>query len=298
MPDLGDNWALFAASATGASNAWLAGGDFTPEGVEILVEGEGEGKIENVKSGAAYGAVVLRDPGSGMVETATSTDFRVLSDAAAVGAADVWLATPAGVQRFKDGIWTPQTLPGTMEVIYALSFPAADTGWAAGSDTSYVGGERHGTIARLSGDTWSEIFLPNTMEPWELLDIEALPSGEVWAAGYSANNTALTRTGILLHFDGTAWEFVTLPAISADWSLEALSIPGADAGWACGTDRANKRGILLRLENDTWAAEILPEPASGDWTLTGLSMPDALSGWAVGYDNQNETMLLFEYGTE
>lgn len=297
LPDLGGNWSLFAVSATGASNAWLAGGDFTPLDVDLVLEGEGEGKIENAKNIGAYGAVILRDPGTGVVETAASTDYRVLSEAAAVGAADVWLATPAGVQRFKDGIWTVQTLPTTMEVIYALSFPTAEEGWAAGSETSYVGGERHGTISRLSGGTWSQVFLPNTTEPWELLDIEALPSGEVWAAGYSANNIALTRNGILLHYDGTAWEFVTLPTISTDWNLEALSMTGADAGWACGTDRVNKRGIMLRLRDGAWEAESMPGPASNNWTLTGLSMPDVVSGWAVGYDNQNAAMLLFEYGT-
>lgn len=298
LPDLGVNWSLFSVSATGASNAWLAGGDFDPADLDLELEFDGEIEFEKEDYTGPYGAIALHDPGNGVVEINTNTAFQVVTEAAAVGAGDVRLAAPAGLQRLKDGIWTAETLPTELETLYALAFPEAEAGWAAGSATDPLSGKLRGKVMQYSAGAWTAAILPELTQPWELLDIAVTSNGEVWAAGYSSDEEALTRTGVLLHYDGATWQSEALPSVSGDWRLESLSMPETGTGWVCGTDHIGKCGVMLCLKEGSWQEEALPAPAGDNWTLTGLSMVDAFSGWAVGYDNANNVILLYEYAYE
>lgn len=298
LPDLGDNWSLFSVSATGASNAWLAGGDFNPANLDLELEFDGELEVEKEDDTGPYGAIALRDPGNGVAEVNTNSAFQIITEASAASAVDVRMATPAGIQRLKDGVWTTEALPEGLETLYALAFPQAEEGWAAGSATDPLSGKLRGVVMHYAANVWTATTLPELTEPWELFDITAGAAGEVWAAGYSSDEEAFTRTGVLLHYDGAAWQSEALPAVSGDWRLDALSLPETGTGWACGTDHAGQRGIMLCLKESSWREEALPGPEGANWTLTGLSMVDAFSGWAIGYDNTNNVILLYEYAYE
>jgi hypothetical protein len=202
----------------------------------------------------------------------------------------VWVATSFGLHRLTNGAWTDEVLPSDIETIQGLAFLGAEDGWAAGSK----GGM--GAILRRSGGGWTAAALPALTEPWEVLGVAALAGGEAWAVGQSTDETAATRTGVLLHCTAGAWQSVAPPAVSANWYLEAVSFPNAAEGWAVGTDLVAHAGVVLHCKDGIWTADTLPAPTSANWTLVGVSFAGTADGWAVGYDNANEKMLMFRYG--
>jgi len=296
-PDLGTNWGLYGASGTSASNGWLAGGDFTQPPPDITFEGEIEDEWKSPDSDVwakdvpaeRYGAVALRDPGSGAFETAMDPESTVYTAVAAAGAQDLWVANLGGLQRLTNGVWNYETLPSDIGGIQAMAFISAEDGWIAGSKGTI------GAIVRRTTGTWTTAQLPAITEPWEVLGIAALPDGEAWAVGYSTDETAETRTAVLLHCAQGAWQSITPPAVSANWYLESVSFPNASEGWAAGTDLIAHAGVVLHYKDGAWAVEKLPGPNGGNWTLVGISFPSTTSGWAVGYDNANVKMLMFQY---
>lgn len=302
LPELGANWGLYAASGHSAANGWTVGGDFTVPPLEVSLEGEGEDVskaldgYDGTKEAPAtpYGAVALRDPGTGILEGTTNANSYVLTAVAAVGSQDLWVATPMGLQRLTNGVWSDEVLPPDIETIQGLAFLGADDGWVVGGRTTPDG--TAGAVLRRSAGAWTAAQLPALTVPWEVLGITALPGGEAWAVGQSTDETALTRTGVLLHCTGGAWQTVAPPAVSANWYLEAVSFPTVNEGWAAGTDLIAHAGIILHYKDGGWTVADLPVPGGGNWTLVGVSFATSADGWAVGYDNANEKMLVFQYG--
>jgi len=290
LPDLGTNWGLYAVSGQTQTSNWMTGGDFTQPPVEVSVEGEGETADKENPAQNPYGAVALRDPGTGMMAGTTNADEQVLTAVAALGSQDVWLGTTGGIVRLTNGTWTNEALPAGIETIQGLAFLNANDGWAVGSSGNT------GAALRRAAGVWTTATMPALTEPWEILGIAALANGEAWAVGQSTDETALTRAGVLLHCNEGTWQPVPPPAVSTNWYLEAVSFPTANEGWAVGTDLTARAGVVLHYRDGAWGRSQVPAPEGGNWNLIGVSFTSPGEGWAVGYDNANAKMLLYRFG--
>ena len=92
----------------------------------------------------------------------------------------------------------------------AITVVSADDVWAVG-DTA------DGTIsAHFDGTKWTDVitptFKPNNTEDNFLTGITNAGPDDLWASGFGNDDGVNLRTPYLLHWDGSAWSLVLVPA--------------------------------------------------------------------------------------
>lgn len=192
------------------------------------------------------------------------------------------------VLRLENGRWEPQHYRGPYLSAITISPPASSGSvtspapllvWAAEDD--YLGG-----VARYDGDTWQHEPLPtppalSTPDPWRsyprqwrLLDIVALPSGELWGVGAECAAHYVPSRG---------WEWSADEDILYS-SLLSVSFAKNDEGFAVGGGGkivGHSRGAWDKVESPTGNTlrsvdMVMVSAAEGGQSSTGSV------GWAVG----------------
>jgi len=184
-------------------------------------------------------------------------------DASAAGAlSGVWGAAPDDVwivggrpgqgeaYHFDGAAWTPVALPaGTDLLVWVYGF--------APDDVLAVG--LNGTAVHFDGAAWAA--LETGVTDTDLWGVFGLAPDDVWVVG--------GRTGqpdpLLLHYDGLAFTRVALdPAENTRGASQLFKVWGqGDTLFAVG-----QRGLILRLDGDTWRA--LPTGPAADQDFISL----------------------------
>ncbi len=194
--------------------------------------------------------------------------------------------------HYTGGAWTNITLPdvrgGGKWSLNSVSFPSTTEGWAVGVHP-FPGGAG-GVLLHYTNGTWSNVWPPMGVASfWNLNGISFSSSTEGWAVGEDFTNDPDNDKGVLLHYVYGDWTNIAPPVVSASpgayWSLNSVSFPSTNEGWAVGEDDTNyltsKTGVLLHFTNGTWTNATLPS-VSPVWWLNGVNFPSAAEGWAVG----------------
>ncbi|MBI9038736.1 MAG: hypothetical protein JEY97_11435 [Bacteroidales bacterium] len=96
------------------------------------------------------------------------------------------------------------------------------------------------------------------------------------------------------------WEIVQLPDVSNDWTIESISFPSSDKGWAVGSSRFGKRadltleGVILKYHKGKWE-NITPPVVSSNWFLSAVCFVSNDEGWAAGGDIENNKGVILHY---
>lgn len=172
---------------------------------------------------------------------------------------DVWTAgyAPAedqraargSVQRWDGAAWVDQVLPDVAAgwSLAGLGGVAADDLWAVGA----VFGESAVALHR-DGSVWERVALPDN-ENVKLVDVLALGSYDVWAAGYRSGRG---RKPVALHWDGSTWSSTPLPGEGGQ--VQAL-VAGADRLWCVGY--AGSGPYVAEWDGAEWRSVPGPEDA-------------------------------------
>jgi hypothetical protein len=145
--------------------------------------------------------------------------------------------------------WVPSPSPSPgqnwdLQNVYLIS---PDEGWAVG--INYNVSLQSGVIWNYKNHAWTP-FRPSHSNSWNLLDSHfvSIPGGvEGWSVGVE-NPTGSILAGVLMHYSGGSWVFVTPPPVSLQWRLAGVHFSSADEGWAVGGDDVNGRGVLLKYK--------------------------------------------------
>ncbi len=158
---------------------------------------------------------------------------------------------------------TPVLLQGDDTELNAVSMVSPAEGWAAG----YINFTSH-EVAVLMHDAdgvWSEVQPGNG----RLVSISMDAANDGWAVG---------DQGLMLHYNGLAWQRVTTPIQD---SLTAVQMLSPSDGWL-----VSGSGGIWHYNGRVWAAQPLPGSlhagTQNDVQLYGLSMLSTGEGWAVG----------------
>jgi hypothetical protein len=107
-----------------------------------------------------------------------------------------------------------------------------------------------------------------------------------WMAGVAPDggNTDKPHHLFMLHFDGTSWQPVQLPAIPGGFSsdpivsdITSIAMVSRDEGWAVG-NIASGGSVTLHYTGGAWRLD----PFAIDEPLYSISMVSGDEGWAVG----------------
>lgn len=160
-------------------------------------------------------------------------------------------------------------------------------------------GSAHGLVEQWNGTAWTrpadqppfpepngDTFAQNTVSA-----ISATSASNVWIVGtYLQTVYGNIWDPYSVHWDGTAWNLVTMPQVNGAVFTSADAISPANV-WAAGNSPS---GPLIAHWNGT-AWTITPSPAAG--TLTGITARSASDVWAVGYTTGPQTLTLHWDGT-
>jgi hypothetical protein len=196
---------------------------------------------------------------------------------AAVSPDDLWVAGKEPgpddydrplVERSDGSSWTtvPVRMPDAIAAglrSVSASGPASiwAVGWSVGYDQRF-----RPLIERWDGSRWSIEPVPRLQDDTVLSGVAVQGRNDVWAVGWSWRGDA--ASGLVLHWDGTTWTDVTLPASSAVAAgrLATVTVSGEHVGIAGQAPAPN--GILQPLASiltgATWTDHGTPvEPFGG-----------------------------------
>jgi hypothetical protein len=214
----------------------------------------------------------------------------------AVSAADVWAVgyqfTQQGlaplIEHWDGTSWSRVSVPssialGELSAVEALS--ATDV-WAVGSYN--VGSASLTLVLHWDGSAWAQVASPNPGASVNYLQaISAIAANDIWAVGVYYVGADLGRT-LTLHWDGTAWAYVSSPNVEPNSNiLYGVAAISANDVWAVGSYFNTSTNLSEQLLSMHWngaAWSIVPTPTVNDGgTLYGVDAVSTSDVWAVGY---------------
>lgn len=175
----------------------------------------------------------------------------------------------------------PPLPPGaTNSVLQDVTVHAADDVWAVGT---WWNSDAEGPFTvRWDGQGWTLVPLPEIAQPSYLTGVDALAADDVWAVGSGdddAPGAPKTTSGVIFHFDGTAWATTPIPDLPAGVESDLEDITGA---WAAGHTESDgvSRPLILHREGGKWAVSPTPDLPGVELTSVAATAPDDV--WAVG----------------
>ena len=160
-------------------------------------------------------------------------------------------------------------------------------------------GSTFGLVEHWDGTAWTRpadqppfpepngvTFAGNTLSA-----ISATSASNVWITGTYLHTTwGNIWDPYSVHWDGTAWNLVTMPQVDGAVFISADALSPANV-WAVGNSPSGP--LIAHWDGTAWT--ITPSPAPG--TLTGITARSASDVWAVGYTTGPQTLTLHWDGT-
>jgi hypothetical protein len=226
------------------------------------------------------------------------TDSNALYQVTAIASNDVWavgyyvsaLGVAQTLTEHWDGTtWTVVASPNASTLqdneLTAVDAVSATDVWVVGYASDDTGALRTLT-EHWDGTAWSIVASPNAdVGDNILVDVAAITSNDVWAVGYYVNSLFITRS-LALHWNGTAWTVVTVPAVGSGSNyLDSVDGVASNDLWVIGSFYSTAGGYRIlsaHWDGTTWT--VVPVPTSG-FSGAQLYAIDALASndiWAVG----------------
>ncbi|SEG82778.1 hypothetical protein SAMN04489712_11583 [Thermomonospora echinospora] len=194
-----------------------------------------------------------------------------LAEVIAVGGAyDRLLGTEIPLIRHWDGTgWAEMAAPALPDADSAQGYVLTDVTMVAPAEAWAVGhgsGRGNGLVAlHWHHDRWHPAGLPDIAQG-KLLAVCGTSPWDVWAVG------AADRAGLVVHYDGRAWQRIRTPATR--FPLTDVTAVSPDDAWCAGG------GSVLRWNGRKWSRVKTPIESAN--TVTAVSATDVWVGGAQG----------------
>jgi hypothetical protein len=186
----------------------------------------------------------------------------------------------------------PET-PVTLSGITALS---ASEAWAVGSagdplEPSDV------VIERWDGVEWTNVEAPSPgVFINELRGVDASGPNDVWAVGRTSSGFG--GSPLVLHYDGTDWLNVPLPA-EVDGTMNDVAAISPSDVWVVGfvgdPAASLERAVVLHWDGQLWAVvDVQRAIGGGKALLRDIDAVSATDLWVVGYQHNQPLILRFD----
>lgn len=284
---LGSN-ELLGAAASDASNVWAVG------------------RVVSTSS-SSFSSLVLRWNGSAWSSVAhphfstnhgfQDVDAPAPNDAWAVGSR--WV-TSGGVRtliQHWDGVrWSIVRSPNAsrnglnqLEAVRAVP-TSPGTVWAVGSASNPSGSFGEVTLTmRRTGDAWRVVPSPNVTSDNHLEAVDATGPSDAWAVGWGSTSPfGGTAIAIVLHWNGTSWENVSIPNPSPVMLFGVRAVAPNDV-WAVGhtyVGGAHWIPLILHWDGVSWSRSTIPVPEFGGQLRDVVSLSPT-NVYAIGFSGES-----------
>lgn len=201
-------------------------------------------------------------------------DVGGITDIFAAAPNDVWVLGSAFMPNTQYLLhWDGSTWQKVASDIYARSI-----GGTSGTDVWVLGNPW--TIRHWDGTNWSTASGPPPSGAIEaLLDMKAFTPNDAWAVGTYVINAAI-HGGIMVHWDGTEWTYMSGP------SDNLLSLDGMSSSdfWVAGSPREpTTKNYLHHWDGRGWTRYRAPKPGNVYAVFSGLATVSQNDAWVVGH---------------
>jgi hypothetical protein len=132
-----------------------------------------------------------------------------------------------------------------------------------------------------------------------LQSVSADSATDVWAVGAYGAST------LIMHYDGTSWSVVPVPAVFKPQTPDLFGVAARAANdvWAVGSEytQQGQRPIILHWNGTAWSQATVSGPGVVTNVLNGVAAVGPATVWAVGYYGDaygtNSTQALIEHYT-
>lgn len=253
------------------------------------------------RSGSPQGLILHWD-GRGWRQIALPPDAQAgilqFADVAASGPHDVW-ALGSGdsieVQRRPhlvhwDGTtWRQTPLPDEQNDLNLYRIAAISPGdaWAVGERGIQGLTDLAAIALHWDGQTWREVPVPDVGRYPRLFSVSARATNDVWAVGtMGSGGVAPGIASVALHWNGTAWRQVLVPAGGA-WLQDVATVTATDA-WAVGSYPFSDphQPWILHWDGRAWTPLAFPDLAAAPTDQIGFGLVVARAAnkvWIAGY---------------
>jgi len=254
--------------------------------------------VRNLLNGSSY---ALRWDGRTWRQSGFPVRLTVAS-AAAFGPWDAWAfgwlykngpAAPGHVPaaaRWDGRAWHLVAIPGMPQVVSA---PSRHDLWAVGPSAATAGkasGRQKIIAMRWTGRTWHVTAVPKIAvrrgQSYSTADATAAGLRDLWWCYQVFGRAGDLHIG-LLHWDGSGWHHVPVPAgIISEYAMTGDGHAGL---WLLvGTGLHNQAEYWYHYAGGEWTRQLVPSPRGTSSMLFGMArVPGTTSAWAVGEADSN-----------
>jgi hypothetical protein len=168
----------------------------------------------------------------------------------------------------------------------AISAHGADDMWVVGDNDSgnpVVYGAPIFT-EHWDGHAWKTAPAPVPSDAFaaNLLGVSTLNQHDAWAVGAveRVSGNVYTDESMIEHWDGTAWQAVTLPTDPAATYLSSITASGPNDVWAAGS--LNRQMVILHFDGKTWTQVPNLPTATGGSEFDTIAADGPNDVWAAG----------------
>ncbi|KRV48982.1 hypothetical protein AQ490_21930 [Wenjunlia vitaminophila] len=195
------------------------------------------------------------------------------------------------------GAVSPRPAEGGAELAGVASV-APDDAWAVGNV-----GSSGALIEHWDGTRWTVVDQPAAGTRYAYLQkVAAVSATDVWAAG-SGRDAEGNAQALVLRYDGTAWQRVTLPEELATAQVFTIDVDGAGDVWLGGMtgsplDPTTWKPVLTRWDGERWDA--VPDVPRGQFDASyvrDVYVAGTDDVWAVVAPSYTQVMVAHWDGT-
>jgi hypothetical protein len=212
----------------------------------------------------------------------------------ASGANDAWIVGSVGTGTYSRRTGTAIHWDGTAWTVQAPPLPVRSElrGVAALSPTNVWAVGKIGIqllVEHWDGTAWTQVAAPepNPGSSSGLVSVSARAANDIWAVGtYTAPNAHNETFSV--HYDGTAWALVPMPAAPQTntfpvYNLNSVVAVAANDAWAVGeiTTGAPVSTLVEHWNGAAWSVVASPTPGLFP-RVRGVAARSATDVWAVG----------------
>jgi len=192
---------------------------------------------------------------------------------------DAWVVGDMdGIVAHWDGsTWSLVPTPVPDVILHGVAALSPTDVWAVGEDTAP---NRRMVAMHWDGTTWTVLHL----SAWELGDVSARASNDVWMTGNDGVNTAEAR-----HWNGRRLPQYPLPDPGTEPWVDAVTAVGRGDVWIVGYQRLadfSYSPLAYHLQGRVWSVVSTPDVSGSDDFLYDVAAdPATHRAWAVGTSN-------------
>jgi hypothetical protein len=221
-------------------------------------------------------------------EALTGVDAASTHDAWAVGSHSSGSSEVHSLVLHWDGsAWTktPTPNPGrSKNGLSGVAVVAPNDVWAVGGSADFPEGPISTLAIHWDGTSWSAVPTPSPGVADNLFEaVAAVSATDVWAVGDANPDFEGTQAPLVEHWDGAAWQVVSVPTLPGSGLFTDVSASGPDDVWVVGRALVGSVDVAVteHFDGQTWSLVSTAEPGTASF-FEGVTAISPTNAWAVG----------------